>query len=213
MKNKNILEICLSPDLGGLEIFMTNCFKYFKTKTNCKVIVQQNQKLDAYLEDEKVSYIKREKYFPIKPALELAHFIDNHDIDIVHFHWTKDILTVVLAKFFSSKKPKIVQTRNMNMTRFKSDFYHKWLYKNITLIHAVTYQVKSQLEKFIPQAIRPKIEVVYMGTKEQEVDNKKVEELKNRYNLQDNFVVGIVGRIEEVKGQYLVIEAIEKLKD
>jgi glycosyltransferase involved in cell wall biosynthesis len=35
-----------------------------------------------------------------------------------------------------------------------------------------------------------------------------------KYKLStDNFIVGIVGRIEDAKGQYLVIEAIEKLKD
>ena len=213
MKNKNILEFCLSPDLGGLELFMVNCFKYFKTKTNCKIIVAQNKKLDNYLEDENRYYIKRNKLFPIVPALKLAKFIDANDIDIIHFHWTKDIATVVLAKVLSKKKPQIMQTRNMTMTRFKDDFYHKWLYKNIDLMHAVTYQVKEQLEKFIPQTIRPEIKMVYMGTKEQKVDNNRVKELKETHNITDEFVVGIVGRIQENKGQYLLIDAIYNLKD
>ena len=45
-KNKNILEFCLSPDLGGLELFMVNCYKDFKTKTNCKIVVQKEKELD-----------------------------------------------------------------------------------------------------------------------------------------------------------------------
>jgi hypothetical protein len=53
-KNKNILEFCLSPDLGGLELFMVNCYKDFKTKTNCKIVVQKEKKLDRYLENEDV---------------------------------------------------------------------------------------------------------------------------------------------------------------
>ena len=123
---KKILELCLSPDLGGLELFMVSCYNYFKTKTNCKIVVAPNKKLDDYLKDKIL--IKRNKFFPFIPALKLAQVIDKNSIDIVHFHWTKDMPTIILAKLLSKKKPKVVQTRNMHITRFKSDFYHKFLY-------------------------------------------------------------------------------------
>ena len=213
--NLNILEFCLSPDLGGLELFMVNCYKEFKQKSNCKIIVEQDTKLDKYLVDEDKYFIKRNKLFPIIPALKLAKYIDQNQIDIIHFHWTKDIATLVLAKVLCKSNPKIIQTRNMTMTRFKDDFYHKWLYKNISTMHAVTYQVKEQLEKFIPQDIRPNIEMVYMGTEEKNINTDRILSLREKYSLSElnTFVVGIVGRIEEGKGQYLVIEAISLLKD
>lgn len=211
--NKNILEFCLSPDLGGLELFMVNCYQNFKTKTTCKVIIAPNTKLDSYLINENKFYLKRNKFFPIFPAYTLAKFIDANDIDVIHFHWTKDIATVILAKVLSRKKPKIIQTRHMTMTRFKDDFYHRWLYKNIFLIQAVTYQVKEQLQKFIPSDICPKIEMIYLGCEATNINKDRVEELRKSYNLTDEFVVGIVGRIEEAKGQYLVKEALEKLKN
>ena len=66
---------------------------------------------------------------PIIPALKLAKFIDNNDIDIIHFHWTRDIATVILAKLISKKNPNVLQSRHMTMTRFKDDFYHNFLYK------------------------------------------------------------------------------------
>jgi len=213
-KKPNILEFCLSPDLGGLELFMINCFQYFGQKTNCKIIVEKNTKLDKYLENTNLFYIKRNKLFPIIPAIKLAKYIDNNDIDIIHFHWTKDIATVILAKILSKKNPKIMQTRNMTMTRFKNDFYHKWLYKNVSLMHAVTLQVREQLKKFIPTEVCPTIEMVYMGTKEDNIDTTALLKLKKQYHLSSNdFVVGIVGRIEDTKGQYLVIEAISKLNN
>lgn len=209
---KNVLEFCLSPDLGGLELFVVNCYRSFQKMSHCSIVVAPQKKLDKYLDKEQSLYIKRNKFFPLIPAYKLAKIIDAKEIDVVHFHWTRDIATVVLAKILSKKKPKIIQTRNMNMTRFKSDVYHRWLYKNIDAIHAVTFGVKEQLEQFIPQDIRPKIEVVYMGTEAQEMDAEKVQALKSKYALrEDDFVVGIVGRIEEVKGQYLVIEALHKL--
>jgi glycosyltransferase involved in cell wall biosynthesis len=211
--SKNILEFCLSPDLGGLELFMVSCFQNFKEKTNCKVIVAQNTKLDNYLENEEKFYIARNKLFPIFPALKLAKYIDNNDIDIIHFHWTKDINVIVLAKILSKKKPQVIQTRNMTMTRFKDDFYHKWLYSHINTMHAVTYQVKEQLEKFIPKEVCPNVQMVYMGCEANKIDEIKVNDLKEKYSLTDEFIIGIVGRIEEGKGQYLVIEAIERLKE
>lgn len=147
------------------------------------------------------------------PALKLAKFIDNNSIDIIHFHWTRDIATVVFAKLFSKKKPQIIQSRHMRITRFKDDFYHKWLYKNINTIHAVTNQLKEQLERFIPLSVRPKIQHIYLGVKETKIDDKLVDNLRTKYKLEDSFVVGIVGRIEEGKGQYIVIDAMKKLKD
>ncbi|CAA6813886.1 MAG: Glycosyl transferase [uncultured Sulfurovum sp.] len=214
MGTKNIVEICLSPDLGGLELFMLSCVKGFSEKANVFTVVTSNQKLNTYMEEEISLLLKRNKFFPFIPALKLAKFIDKHEIDIIHFHWTRDIATVVLAKILSEKKPKIIQSRHMNMTRFKDDFYHRWLYRNIDKIHAITYQVKEQLKKYIPIEVRPTINVVYPGTVIPDVDNEHIKTLKEKYGLEDSsFVVGMVGRIEEAKGQYLLLEAIAKLKD
>jgi len=211
MKNKKILEICLSPGLGGLEMFVASCYEAFSKHTPCKVVVAPGTKLDKYLEIEDKHHIKRSKFFPFLPAWQLAKYIDKNDIDIVHFHWTRDMITVVLAKLFSKKKPKIVQSRHMGMTRFKDDLYHRYMYKNIDMMHAVAKRVKQELQKFIPDDVRPKIEMVYLGVEISKVDEKKVEALRIKYNLKDAFVVGIIGRIEEGKGQHLLVEALGKL--
>ena len=131
----------------------------------------------------------------------------------MHLHWTKDIPVVVFAKLLSKRKPKIVQTRHMHMTRFKSDFYHKFLYKNIDMMIAVTNLVKEQLEKFIPKDIRPKIETSYIGANTPKLlSNEEKNSLKKSFNITDEFIVCIVGRIEEAKGQHIVLEAVESLR-
>jgi len=213
MKNKNILELCLAHGLGGLELFVVSCYENFSKKTMCKVVVAPETKLDNYLGSIDKFHIKRNRLLPFISAFKLAKYIDENEIDIVHFHWTKDIITAVLAKILSKRKPKLVQSRHMRMTRFKDDLYHKWLYKNIDMIHAVTLEVKEQLEKFIPLEIQPKIEMVHLGVKASEIDEEKVVQLKKQYVIKDEFIVGIVGRIEEGKGQYKVVEAIHILKE
>ncbi|MDA7818345.1 glycosyltransferase family 4 protein [Sulfurimonas sp.] len=215
MQSKNILEICLADGLGGLELFTSTCYEYFKRKTNCKIIVDPRFKLSDYINSDNpdLSYIVRNNKFAILPAFKLAKFIDENDIDIIHIHWIKDMITVILAKLISKKRPNIVYSRHMNMTRFKDDIYHKWLYRQISLIHTVSEQVKEQAIKFIPSDVRPKVEAIHLGIDEPTIDTNRVEELKNKYKLEDSFVVGIVGRIESEKGQYIVIEALDKLKE
>jgi len=210
--NKKILEVCLSPGLGGLELFATHCYNYFSQKGECHIVVAPDKKLDNYLNDADKSYVKRNKLFPLLPAYKLSKYIDANNIDIVHFHWNKDMITVVLAKILSKKKPFIILSRHMGMTRFKDDLYHRWFYKNISTIHAVSRQVKEQLIKYIPSSVRPNIELIYLGVnpkKEKEIDTLT---LKNKYQLKDEFIVGIIGRMQEGKGQHVVIEAISKLK-
>jgi len=215
MNKKTVIELCMSPDLGGLELYMMRAAKALKDDFNLISVINSNSKLDTYYDsDDRYEKIeKKSNFFMFGAAKKLAKIIDENSVDLIHLHWTKDIPFVVLAKVLSKKKPKIVQTRNMTMTRFKDDFYHKFLYKNIDLMLPVTYQVKEQLEKFIPQDIRPQIEVLYMGSDKPELlETKAVESLKKELNFQENsFNIGMVGRINEAKGQHLLIKALSKI--
>ncbi|RXJ87165.1 glycosyltransferase family 4 protein [Arcobacter sp. CECT 8985] len=213
MKNKNILEVCLSPDLGGLELYMANCSNQFSKEFNVTCIVAKISKLKDYITDIEKFELNRKSSFSILNAFKLAKIIDKKDIDIVHLHWTKDIPIIVLAKLLSKRKPKIVQTRHMNMTRFKSDFYHKFLYKNIDTIICVTKSLQEQITKFIPSNIRPNLELVYLGANEAEIlTDEEINSFKNSLEVGNSFMVGLIGRINEFKGQHLLIEAMKELK-
>jgi L-malate glycosyltransferase len=213
---KKVLELCLSPDLGGLELYMVRASHFLHAKTGVISVINSKGKLEQYYEDGAYVYEKLERrglLLSFLTARKLAAIIDANAVDVVHLHWTNDIPTAVLAKLMSRRKPKLVQTRNMTMTRFKDDLYHRWLYKNLDMMLPVTYQVKAQLEKFIPEDVRPKIEVLYMGAESPElIDKETKQKLRGQYGLGDDvFTVGIVGRIERGKGQYLVIDAVRQL--
>jgi len=216
MSKKNLLELCLSPDLGGLELYMVRSAKALAQDMNVISVINVDGKLEQYYKDTSYQYEslkRRSALFVYATAKKLARIIDENKIEIIHAHWTKDLLVAVLAKQLSCIKPQIVQTRNMTMTRFKDDMYHRWLYKNISLMLPVTYQVKEQLERFIPEPIRPKIEVLYMGSDKPELLNDdEVKELKNKLGFEQNsFNIGMVGRINEAKGQHLLIKAVDLL--
>lgn len=215
MSKTTVLELCMSPDLGGLELYMFRAAKALRDDFKVISIINENSKLEQYY-DENDKYIKIKKtsnLFMFGAAKKFAKIIDEEEVDAIHMHWTKDIPFVVLAKLLSKRKPKIAQTRNMTMTRFKNDFYHRLMYKNMDLMLPVTYQVKEQLEKFIPKDIRPKIEVLYMGSDKPEMLGvDEITKLKSELNFDNSsFNLGMVGRINEAKGQHLLIKAVDIL--
>jgi glycosyltransferase involved in cell wall biosynthesis len=77
---------------------------------------------------------------------------------------------------------------------------------------SVTQQVKTQIEKFIPEEIRPKVEVLYIGAEQPVIiSEEEKQSRREQLGLVQSFTVGIVGRIERQKGQHLVLEALMKL--
>lgn len=215
--HKNLLELCLSPDLGGLELYMVRAAKALNDDFNLISVINEKGKIEEYFDNAQYQFkkITRKRSFSILTAKKLSKIIDDNDIDVIHMHWTKDLPIAVMAKLLSKKRPKLVQTRNMVMTRFKDDFYHRFLYKHMDMILPVSYQVAAQINKFIPESIRPKVEVLYMGSDKPDLLNENaLTKYREELGLkQDEFLVSIVGRIEEPKGQYLLIEAAEKLKN
>ncbi|HEX5670977.1 MAG TPA: glycosyltransferase family 4 protein [Sulfuricurvum sp.] len=210
---KKICELCLSPDLGGLELYMMRASRYLGD-TYISVINEKG-KLRSYYDGTTYRYFtlkRRNVFFAWLTARSLARIIDDEAIDVVHVHWTKDLPTAVIAKLLSKRKPKVVQTRHMTMTRFKDDLYHRFLYRNIDLMLAVTHQVQTQIEKFIPTTICPKVETLYIGAEQPVIiSEEEKKDRREQLGLGDSFTVGIVGRIEPQKGQWVVIDAIERL--
>ena len=208
-----ICELCLSPDLGGLELYMMRTSRYFGEE--CISVINEKGKLKSYYEDTPhrfMSLKRRNVFLSWLNAPKLARIIDEEEIDVLHLHWTKDLPLAIMAKLLSSRRPKVVQSRHMRMTRFKDDFYHRFLYRNLDMILAVTQQVKGQIEKFIPSAICPKVETLYIGAQLPVLISE--DERKSRREqlaLDNSFTVGIVGRIEEAKGQHIVLSAVQKL--
>lgn len=216
MIKKNLLELCLSPDLGGLELYLLSCVENLKENFNITSVINDNSKLEKYFKENEDKYhkIKRKSSFSFLTAYKLAKIIDEEKIDILHLHWTKDIPIVVFAKLLSKRKPKIVQTRHMTMTRFKDDFYHRFLYKNIDSIICVTKELSLQLNKYIAKDISPSIEVLYLGAKNYKKESaQSISEYKKNLGIKDEMLVGLVGRINQFKGQYLLIEALKEIKE
>lgn len=206
----NIMQLCLSPDKGGLELYVIRLVDFLQDRGNVSVVLADNTQLLP--DDHNLNCFVYQCRKNIFSALKIAKIIDKDNIDVLHIHWTKDLSIAVLAKKISKKKPKLIQTRHMGMTRSKNDFYHRFLYQNLDLIIAVTQEVQTQLKLFIDKPFRPDIITQYIGSKIPiKISEDDAKKLKEKYHINASFIAVIVGRIEYFKGQHIAIEALAKL--
>ena len=214
----NILELCLSPDLGGLELYVVNTCKMLSDKDNVTAVVNENGKIkDRLLEQElDVVYLKCfSKILPIISAIKLARIIDSKNIDVLHMHWGKDLALASLAKKLSASKPKLVYTRQMQITRSKDDWYHRFIYQQVNFFVSITEKLSGLARRYLSENDRGKVRTLYYGVRQPKhhLSNSEILDLRKQAGIScDDFIIGLFGRIEEQKGQYVLIDAITRLQ-
>jgi glycosyltransferase involved in cell wall biosynthesis len=214
----NILELCLSPGLGGLELYVFRSAQALAKNNNVIAVLNTGGKLNSYFREHSSIaslYLGRSsKILPLLNARKLARIIDADDIDVIHMHWGNDLALAALAKKMSRKKPALVYTRQMKITRYKTDFYHRFMYKEMDLMLTITRQLEDEAKTFIP-GHDDRITTLYYGVDRPAhlLTEDEVREQRKELGFRgSDFVVGLLGRLEHGKGQHLLIEALALAK-
>ena len=208
-----ILAICTSPDKGGLELYFVKLINHYHEKTSNIVALCRNESPISKIINSPVINIKKINFINCwLQIFIILKRIKNENINIIHVSWTKDLLLAVLIKIFSKRKIDIIYYRQMKITRNKKDIYHRFIYKNISKVLVITKQLKSDCERYLPVPSNSIIHLKY-GIEIPEIpDGNKKQSTFKKYNLSDkDFTIGVFSRIEEQKGQHLVIEALDKI--
>lgn len=212
-----ILELCLSTDLGGLELYMLRCVQKLAETDSVLAVVAPGGKPAEYLARAGSGFLAlkpRVRALPLGTARQLARIIDHERIDVLHMHWGKDLPLAALAKALSRRKPALVYTRQMQMTRPKQDFYHRFLYRQVDRLTGITRVLAEDMRRFIP-AIADRIDYLYYGVAAPTTMLTAEQRRARRWELgvpEDVFLVGLFGRIKHYKGQHLLIEALARAK-
>ena len=210
----NIIELCLSGGFGGLEMYAFRAAQALDKNNNVIAVLDKSSKLADYFRDNAeintvyLSYSR--SYLPLINARKLAAVIDNHDIDVMHIHWGNDLALSAFAKKFSRKKPALIYTRQMQITRSKNDFYHNLLYRQMDLMLTISRRLETDARRFINR-YADKIRTLYYGVSKPDhfLSNDERDRQRTETGFKaDDFIVGLIGRLEQSKGQHLLISAI-----
>lgn len=212
-----LLELCLSPDFGGLEIFFRDYARWLAARPGVRLhlCVQAGSRLAqelAPLQRPTLAFDSKAGPLPLSAARRLTGFVKQHNVDVVHVHWKDDLPLAALSKSMG-RGVKLVHSRHMDLPGAKKDPYHRYLYRSIDCFHAITKALSVQAAVNLPIP-RERIRQVYLGASVPPAsDLEPRESVRRSLGLDDRFAVGVVGRISEYKGQHLLVDAIWQLRD
>jgi glycosyltransferase involved in cell wall biosynthesis len=212
-----VLELCLSPGVGGLELYaVRSAHQLLKRGVDCIAVAAADTMYCDRMREQGVTTLelsRRIQWLPWIAAHKLANIIDRESVDIIHMHWGHDLNLAVLAKRAAQRNVSLVYTRQMAITRRKHDFYHRFLYSQINLYLTITDELAETAKHFLPMP-QERIKRLYYGVDSPPSMNteQRVEIRKSLgISAASNFAVGMVGRIEPGKGQHIVIDAVTRL--
>ncbi|WP_041765807.1 glycosyltransferase family 4 protein [Psychromonas ingrahamii] len=209
----NILELCLSDSLGGLELHFRDFSVWLDEQQSSEgrifVATRSETPLASRMESD-LCLTNRNLWH----AARLSKFISANKIDVVHIHDKKDLPLLALVKSICSYPFKLAHTRHMSLPGGKRDFYHSWLYGKVDAYFVITEWMKSQVINNLPLAPE-KIHKINLGTAVVErCSETELSELKdNIFSEHQGLWLANIARIQHGKGQHVFLDAIKQLKD
>ena len=210
-----VLGLCLSPGVGGLELYvLREMLELQRRGHRCIAVTARESMLARKFSATGIDsfHIKPlNRHFPLMAAWRLAQVIDREKIDIIHVSWAKDLNLAALAKRISNKKPRLLFTRHMGLTRSKQDLLHRWFYQQIDKYLCVSTMVESQARQHLGLADE-KIQLLHLGVKAANDLQPDRNAFYRKYGLrQARLNIAVFGRIEEGKGQHIIVAAVKRL--
>ena len=212
----NLVELCLSPDKGGLELYMLRVVRWLaRSSAHVFAVVAPGGELGSLLREQGLPHRRLRvavPWLPLSAARRLARWIDEESVDVIHLHWAKDLNLAVLARRFAQRPVRIVYTRQMAITRSKHDWYHRALYREVDFVLVITRRLQEEARRFLPLPPE-RVQLLYHGVPAPlSPPDNECAELRDRTGIpRGRFVVGLFGRIEPAKGQHVLVDAVALL--
>lgn len=211
MNKLSVLQINSSKTWAGGETHIKDLIKGLREKDHNIFLAVRTQIADNF-KDMDINL----KVLPLKNSIDfysvykLVKIIKRNKIDIIHVHNGKDYWLAVLAKYFSGRV-KVVATRHI-LKPLGMSFFHQKMFSEIDQFIAVSKQVKNNLIKK-NNIQSDKIRVIYNGMDLSEYNDIDSEYLYSELNIKrDDFVIGSVGTLCDLKNQKLLIELAKIIK-
>ena len=214
MRNTLLITLDFWPNRGGVANYYYNLVKNFP-KDNIFILTsakKQNTNLRIYNQALLYKLIWPHWLYALKTTIKL---IKKHNIRML---WAGDLLpsgTVTYLAHKLYKIPYFVSLHGLDIMNAQKHFRKNKLAKKI-LNNAKFITVNSECTKNLLKDLvedQSKIKIIYPGVNESfaEIDNKKLKEIKNKYNLENKKIILTTGRLVKRKNHQLIIKAVKEL--
>jgi phosphatidyl-myo-inositol dimannoside synthase len=214
MKNTLLVTLDFWPNKGGVANYYYNLVKNFP-RDNVFILTsakKEDSNLRIYNQPLLYTLIWPRWLYALKTTIKL---IKKHNIEIL---WAGDLLpsgTVAYIVHRLFKIPYFVSLHGLDIINSQKHFRKKKLTKKI-LDKAKFITVNSQCTKNLLKDLvedQGKIKIIYPGVSERftEIDNAKLDKIKNKYNLKNKKIILTTGRLVTRKNQQLIIDTLREL--
>lgn len=216
-----VLNVISDTNIGGAgKCVITYCKNYNKDKYEIIVVMPKGSMLKKEIEQTGVKIIEidglKDKSFDIKAIRMIRKIIKEEKPYIVHTH--SSLSARIAAKSF--KNVKVVYTKHCVFPPSK-----KYKHKIVKKIYGFLTETLS--DKIIATALKAKEDLIYQGVSEDKIevvlngtdklhilDNTTKTQIRKKYELEeDNIIIGIIARVEEIKGHKYFVDAAKNIID
>lgn len=217
----NILTLLTAVYGGGAENLVLTHLKHFNKK-KFHLYVISLRKGNLYNKFKKIGNqdyfsLDVKNRFSIKGFLRLVNFIRKKNIKIVHTHLIEaDMYGFLLKILFPNIT--ILSTRH-GENRFRKKFNWRLINFMFSLLEKKIIVVSESLKRFIKKyefIPKRKLELIHNGI---DINYFKKEDhsiLRNKFenqNIEQKYLIGIVGRLKKLKGHKYLFRTVKNLKD
>lgn len=169
----------------------------------------------AEQELEIVPVKRNRKYFDLLQAYRVSKLFEQHEIALCWFRDTRDFDLLGWVKRWSGGRLKLLYQQAMQFGVSKKDFMHTFRFKPvdawISTLEFLAEQVRKQTH--FPSE---KIHVIPLGVDSMAWESEQLTQAEARQELGLPLkakMMGIIGRIDPLKGQHIALEAFLKIAE
>lgn len=213
---ESFLHICLSESWGGLEMAVSKWNEVLKQNGHLNLnICTPDSPLAEDLKSKNFPVLEWDSahYFSPDFTYKLRKLILEKKIDYILLQNLRD-LWIVSPALYNVKNCRLIGFAQMLISIKKQDFLHRLIYKPLSHVMTLTDWQQQALAPFLPIPME-KYKTI-PNFVDCNVFHPKLYSDDYRYQLgftKDHFLIGVIGRIDEQKGQMEMVEAFAKIKD
>lgn len=212
-----LLIVNTSTGWGGLEMNVVKLAgELQKSGTEIHFVCQENTVFEQQISQDFANVFKLKKvkkYFDFKNARLISSYCQKNQLLIVFTAFRPDLDLLLWVK--RKINIRIIHQQQMQIGIPKKGFFQNLRFKAVDLWLTPLNWLKDEvLEK--TTLLERKIRIVPLGVRKELFNETSISrnEAQEFFNFQSSsFVLGVIGRIDEKKGQLFLVQAIKQLLD